>query len=515
MERLLLVDDEEWNLDGLKLILPWNDMGIELTECAVNGQEAIDIIEKEHPDIVLTDIRMPGLDGLDVAKYVFENKIMTEVIILSGYSDFEYARQAVGYNVASYLTKPVDSDELLITIENIRKKIQSKKEQTRIIKQFKTIEQNRKLSRMYLSDHQEHLSDGENCYITCVLQISKIQAREFEAKDGNYLLHLFKEGEWCGKDGVCFCNSTNANQYIFIANFKKSRTYEQQYCLIREEFERVLRVIRKKVYVEGCIGISEPYNNTSQSFKAYLEASFITENTVGNRNFNIITSEEFENNYQKVNILHQDIQDLMEMIEFGNREKTEIVLKRMRESLFSQNMIAIRLNIQEMMIGLSNLMVKHGGNMYELKREYADVFRKIWHIDSKEPLIELGEVLAEAVLDYIQIQKNEGRESLIQQIKRYVDEHYFESLILNEVAKEYFINATFFSRKFKQEIGVNFNTYVRKVRLNKAAEFLTNTDMKVYEIAQKVGFDNEDYFMKKFKEQYGVTPSVYREKNIQ
>lgn len=102
---------------------------------------------------------------------------------------------------------------------------------------------------------------------------------------------------------------------------------------------------------------------------------------------------------------------------------------------------------------------------------------------------------------------------MIVQIKNYIDYHYSESITLNEISKKYYINAAYFSRAFKKEIGVNFNDYLRKLRLDKAAAFLASTDLKVYEIAGKVGFDNPNYFMKKFQEQYGITPGKYREQH--
>lgn len=514
MEKLLLVDDEEWILDGLKLILPWNDMGIYLTECAFNGLEAIKIIEKEQPSIILTDIRMPITDGLELAKYVFENNIEAEVIIISGYSDFEYARQAVAYNVSAYLTKPIDCEELTFTIENIIKKVQKRREQAHIVSRFEEMESNQRLSKLYLSKtEKESIIEEENIYWICVFCVTELYAKDPKISDSSsHFLHLVKKSEWCGNKGLYFRNSTNPNHYIFIANFNKSIPYKIQYNKILQEFDKLLFNIKKEMYIEGSIGISDPYTNTNQSFKAYLQASFITENIVSDTKCSIISNEIFETNYQNTNILNENIRQLAEAIENGYREDTGKILDTLTNYLIRHSLITIRINIQEVIIVLSSLMMKYNGSMYELNREYADVFRQIWHVDSGEKIIELGTLLVEAVFDYIQSEKNGKKESLFMQIKRYIDDYYYEPITLNDMAKKYFMNVTYFSRKFKHEIGVNFNDYVRNIRLQKAAELLLNTDLKVYEIAQKVGFDNENYFMKKFREEYGITPSLYREK---
>lgn len=513
MEKLLIIDDEEWILEGLKLILPWNEMGIELTDTAQNGQEAIEIIENEHPTIVLTDIRMPLLDGLEIAKYVFDKAMETEVIIVSGYSDFEYARQAIKYNVSAYLTKPIDADELRVAISNIIRKLQSQREQICMANRFKEMEVNRMLSKQYLSEREINADfKDEKVYFTCVFQLSCIEMKNHQIIDPeSYFLKLIKGSEWCGKEGLCFRNSTNPNQYIFIAEFFKTTSYERQYEKILYEFEKLLVKIRREMQIEGCIGVSAPYANTSLSFKAYLQASFITENSSKDKRINIISNKEFEKKYCELNISHNCIRELTEIIESGNRKRTIDILRNMTDHWLSQSLFFIRINVQETIIALSSLMAKYDGNMYELNHEYADVFSQIWHVNSGKKLVELCTFLVEAVFDYIQSVKNENKESTVLQIKHYINNHYYENIRLSDMANKYYVNLTYLSRKFKQEIGMNFNDYVREIRLQKASRLLKESDMKVYEIAQKVGFENENYFMKKFREKYDVTPSVYRE----
>ena len=111
MEKLLIVDDEEWIVEGLKLQLPWEKYGIVLTEPARNGKEALKIIERERPSIVMSDIRMPQMEGLELAEYVCRNHKECEFIIISGYTDFEYAKKAMSYGVIGYVTKPVECGE--------------------------------------------------------------------------------------------------------------------------------------------------------------------------------------------------------------------------------------------------------------------------------------------------------------------------------------------------------------------------------------------------------------------
>ncbi len=518
MEKMLIVDDEEWILDGLKLMLPWEKMGIELTDTAENGLEAMDIIEKESPDIVLTDVRMPLMDGLELAEKIYARGIICEVIIISGYADFEYAKRAVAYNVSAYLTKPVQREELDETVREAVKKIQSKKVREVIVKQFKENEENDKLSHYYLNEKSHRELEAGKEYLTIVFQASLLRQKKDTGEDvGGIFLRLAKNENWNQGQGVFFRNHSNPNQYILIIGFQKESSYEDVYKNVIHDFERFLIRVRKEMDIEGIIGVGEPYANTAHSFKSYLQAKFIVENMQSGRECRLVTISQFEKSYSGVCVDYDEINNLITAVEYGNRQAAGIIFSTLAEKWKSRNdasLIAIRMNIQEIIVLLSKIMIKYGSSMYELNREYADIFGQIWMITSKEKLIELSMLLTEAVKDYIDSIKNEGGESVTLQIKRYVDEHFSEPLTLNDMARQYYVNAAYLSRAFKKETGINFNDYVRRLRMEKAIMLLRSTDRKIYEIAQLVGYDNVNYFMKKFQDDYGITPGAYRERKI-
>lgn len=174
-------------------------------------------------------------------------------------------------------------------------------------------------------------------------------------------------------------------------------------------------------------------------------------------------------------------------------------------------LIRARMNIQEILVSLSALLQRYERSMYLLNHEYTDIFNQIWRAGNCSELMDYCEVLLEAVTDYMDTARNAGKESVIGQIKKYLEIHYAESISLNDTAAKYYMNAAYLSRAFKKETGVNFNDYVKQIRMERAAEFLTGTDMKVYEIARRVGYENESYFMKKFRETLGMTPGQFKD----
>ena len=179
MEKLLIVDDEEWIVEGLKLQIPWEEYEIELTRTAQNGREAIEILEKENPSIVLTDIRMPLMDGLELANYVYTQKKECELIIISGYADFEYAKKAIAYGVSAYLTKPVIREELAEAIQEILGKLRLKREQKHKLDQLKDMEEYSELSQYYLLENQGQEKQTDNSrYITAVFYVTQLENKK-------------------------------------------------------------------------------------------------------------------------------------------------------------------------------------------------------------------------------------------------------------------------------------------------------------------------------------------------
>ncbi|MBP3470291.1 MAG: response regulator [Lachnospiraceae bacterium] len=517
MEKILIVDDEEWIVEGLKLQLPWEAYGIELTSTAQNGKEAIEILEKENPSIVLTDIRMPMMDGLELAKYIYTQKKDCELIIISGYADFEYAKKAIAYGVSAYLTKPVIREELAEAIQEILEKLCLKREQKQKLAQLKDVEEYSELSQYYLMENQCQEKQTENSrYITAVFYVTQLENKShMQNREEACFLRLAKEMSWNNGRGIFFNNHFNPSQYVLVVDFEKNCKIQEVYERIESDFAEFLDRVRSEMNISGIIGVSTPYDNTNQSFKAYLQAKFIVENLQGDEKCRIVPADEFGNVYGRIKVDYDEIQELMTAIECRNRKGVEKEYGRMTKKWeeSTEALICTRLNIQEILVSLSKLLTQYNGSMYELGHEYADIFAKIWSIDSCHKLVEQSKILIEAVMEHIDTVESRGKESVIIQIKKYIDNHYSESITLNEISRKYYINAAYFSRAFKREIGINFNDYLRKLRLDKAAAFLASTDLKIYEIAGKVGFDNPNYFMKKFQEQYGITPGKYREKH--
>lgn len=515
MLKLLIVDDEEWIVEGIKRMLSWKKLGIEVMQEARNGEEAILRIKEETPDIILTDIRMPKVDGLELAEYVSVEIPDLEVLIISGYADFNYAKKAMEFGVSAYITKPIERDELLENIKNAIKRIEDKRKIKKEAELNKLEHRNRELSEFYLKeDKKENMPEDKNekHYLTSVFKVYELKSKISTPEDSNTQFQRLVAGaQRDDKHGIFFQNQNVRNQYVFIIDFPKTSQKEIILEYFRKDLEVLLQKVRNEMEIQTVIGISDIYENSSLNFQAYLQAKFIVENVKKTENSQIITKDQFDMYYSNISINEKKIEEMLLAVEFGNRKQVKALFDdAIKECGRERNLlIQLRMTIQEVLIQLSRLLQKYGGNMYQLSNKYVDIFNRIWQITNMQELSEECYILLEDAMEFICTIKDEGKESTIVQIRKYLDKHYEEPITLNSMAEKYYLNSAYLSRAFKREAGINFNDYLKKLRLQKAVVLLKTTEMKTYEIAEAVGYDNVNYFLKKFKEEYGVTPSQY------
>lgn len=517
MEKLLIVDDEEWIVEGLKLQLPWEKYGIVLTEPARNGKEALKIIERERPSIVMSDIRMPQMDGLELAEYVCRNHKECEFIIISGYTDFEYAKKAMSYGVIGYVTKPVEREELEVVIKEALKKLEKKSMESRTINELQMIKENRQFTEKYLKAYiasEEELEQKK--YIMTVFHMTSLKIAKEGEDPASYFLELLRKHMSRQEHTIVFQNMLEKKQYIMITENDACADYEKELQLLKNNIKITLNKIKTKMDLEGVVGISSFYENTNQSFKNYLQTKFIVENIHSDRSCNIMALSEFEKMHSEVEIEYEVIRKLINEVEKCNKSDALKLCKNLAEKWLNGQypIMFVRVNVQEILINLSQILTKKGDSMYNLNYEYANAIGQIWKIESSENLMELLFKLIEAAIEHIHMRRDHGEETLTEEVKKYIEVHYAEPLTLADVAKMFYVNPTYLSRVFKREIGIGFNDYLRKRRLEVSAELIKTTNLKIYEVANLVGFDNPNYFMKKFLEHYGVTPSKYREEKI-
>lgn len=207
------------------------------------------------------------------------------------------------------------------------------------------------------------------------------------------------------------------------------------------------------------------------------------------------------------------LETLMSITEFASDKELEKCYRVfIQENMKSQEMlIQLRIALQEILIHTAELLKKYNCSIYQFENKYADIFYKVWLESSGETLKEQVFQLLLAVQDFIKQNRDVKKGASVALIKRDLEQNFSQPITLAETARKYYLNSAYLSRAFKKETGVNFNDYLKQIRMKKALELLMSTDLKLHEIALLVGYDNVNYFLKKFREVYGMTPSRYKE----
>lgn len=511
MEKLLLVDDEPWILEGLKCQIDWEAYGL-LVITGSNGMEAVSIIEKEHPPIVITDIRMPKMDGLELSKYIMEHEKECIVIITSGYSDFEYAQKAISYEVLSYLLKPIETEELEKSVTAALEKLKSIREVEEIRLMEKINRRNNRLSAQYLENYKpksEKPKTAKKIYVVVTQLI-------FEDMENNIDL-IFQEmmEKKCGeKAGILFFKNQHTH-HQFVTIYEKSSSFSSRQNIqdIHIEQEQWVTEIAIDLPIAFSVGISKELWSEKMIMEGYLHAKFIVDNCIPKGKVQIIAQEQFEEKYKNTRINMDRLETLMSITEFASDKELEKCYRVfIQENMKSQEMlIQLRIALQEILIHTAELLKKYNCSIYQFENKYADIFYKVWLESSGETLKEQVFQLLLAVQDFIKQNRDVKKGASVALIKRDLEQNFSQPITLAETARKYYLNSAYLSRAFKKETGVNFNDYLKQIRMKKALELLMSTDLKLHEIALLVGYDNVNYFLKKFREVYGMTPSRYKE----
>lgn len=512
MYKVLIVDDEPMIREGLRTLIPWTSYGFEIIDSASNGREALEKYHNHHFDLIIADIRMPEMSGITLVETIREHDKDVHFMILSGYADFDYARKAINARVTGYLLKPVDEDELIEYLEKLKKKL----DQQRTLNQLKVSNHSVLKNHFILSLLHEESSDHE-------FKEEELLNWQLESKE--YQIILFK-----------FLSSNNMDiedvKQLVAQSFEPERgalfIYDSRIGMIlkdipktQESYQYLLETIKKIVHVyEPIISISEVVTSIKELSAAYRQANKVLEQHFffDERGFLSIDSKPF--------LSPQEVR-------VESTEVYEAILDSSAEKIYFSIDIASQLGIEERLIEIAQLLVNERCTEDQIKRYYFRILSTVLNKCSAEKP-EIQSVLSEVSESMVDIYKQPHLSQLITYIQKllikimgsleYGDQHvqmkrledfilrnYHKHLKLEMLAEIFNYNSAYLGKLFKNHTGEYFNTYLDKVRIENAKKLL-NKGLKVYQVAEQVGFTNVDYFHNKFKKYVGSSPSNYRKK---
>ncbi len=516
METLLIADDEKNIRDGLKCILDWEELGFTLCGEAANGEEALSCILKEKPSLVLLDIRMPKLTGIDIIRIAREQGYSGRFIILSGYSDFSYAQSAIRYGVTYYLTKPIDEDELLDAINTIKEALEQEHKKSDNIALYREKAKNVILHELVTGNWKK---DG-------ITGLSSSDFQSMELVFDTYQVVIYEKFGLAPEDPsyhfADLLNITNNGNHSF-EYFKEDNknVILLKGAFARRRFEEFLHHYEKAELQEGSpmdslfLAYGRPVENLDEIYRSYEEAHTLIQrrffciqgqHTLGYEELPAITS---HNSLIHSDKLHEYCDALINYLQANNRKQIAATFFSLEEYLYNvdSSIESVRLFLTDLFLQLKeNINKTYNSSRVSLPSNSAI----IEHIDHCHYLYEIILYISGQVKSIMDSNDSSPRDSILDDILYYIDNNYQNNIKLETIAPLFGYNSAYLGKLFTKAIGENFNSYVDHRRIEHSKKLLSQKNMKVYEVSEQVGYKNVDYFHKKFKKYVGISPAEYR-----
>lgn len=509
MIKVLIVEDEPKLREGLRTFIDWNALGFTVADTAANGNEALEKYDIHKPDLVITDIRMPGMDGLQLIQQFRSFDQGLHVLILSGYADFDYAKKAITHRADGYMLKPVDEDELVNYLKQIKSQIDHEKFVERW--QHERMEWSREaFVQSLMTGAEDDLANAEQKaeelgllwksyqVLLIGLHTEDNSSNELHAQFKKKLSGIFED------TGRGFLFSYLAQIGVLLKNPILGVEMDEMYGRIRDA--------ASSLGLEFTAALGPKVCSLCEVASSYATAREINKNCFFYGEGKLLgpdtalpsTSENISEDFS-----HETLKDqLYYAIEVGNRETMRSLLRRLGQHLIANGHGEgeIKRRFAEMLTSLLGKGLKHSPELQSRSKELSDDLPNIYQARTLESLFEKTELFLGKLAGGL---NESGKHREVKIMLDLIHRNFSDNLKLETLSGIFNYNSAYLGKLFKNETGEYFNTYLDKVRIEKAKGLLEE-GLKVYQVAEKVGYTNVDYFHTKFRKYVGVSPSAYR-----
>lgn len=530
--RVIVVDDEVLIREAVSENIKWEELGYELAASLENGRDAMEFV-KQHPvDVVLTDICMPYVDGMDLSQFLYENYPRIQIIILSGYDEFEYAKRALKYDVNEYILKPITAMELSEVLANLKGKMDEKRAREEDIDRLSLTYQKNKLlirsnalASLILGSKSEEESRQElaglgisldaAAYLVAVVDIDlysgMYEIDEREKKESAlmaFAVYNIMNEIVGGRKAGYVCQGKDNRTYVLFAGGKSGELKKKSMPILEEGAKQVRRLMGLKL----TIGIGSQVQDLGSIYKSYEQA----DHAVGYRYVygggHLIDSAVTE----QAGGLEAKIDSISEALVFAVKVRDEEGIRKLLEEL-ETSLRAAAVDKTKCCLYIQRAVVAIRQVLKAADMEHTDLYGEsqtlVQEIARRSTLHEAVMCLSEfcrRISGELASQRSTGGQRYAMMAMDYIEKNYADPDInLNSICGYLNISTSRFSTIFKNATGSTFMEVLINLRMEKARELLEHTDLKNYEIAERVGFSDPHYFSVSFKKITGKTPTEY------
>ncbi|WP_295736168.1 helix-turn-helix domain-containing protein [uncultured Oscillibacter sp.] len=524
--RVLLADDEEEIRSGISRKIDWASLGLTLVGEAGNGEEALELAEQLRPDVVLTDIKMPFLDGLELCRRLRVTLPGARLVVFSGFDDFEYARQAMSLGVSEYILKPINAPELRQVLEKLRDQLDRQRLERRDMET---------LRRRY----EESLPVLRELFYTRLLsgqirpeQVQDRAARyEIDLPQGLWtaaLVHVDGLGDEGERDELLLLSVQSFLEKHFALEGCAARVVlygdmaallvhldrEERLYPLLEELERLSRLSQSYLGLRLTTGVGLPCRGPEELNRSAAGARSALDYRVLAGGGRVIYIGDLEpQSAAAPSFEEEDQRALSAAVKLGTQEQAEAVVRGLMDRLRHAGLSLSKCDLFLLEVVTCLVRLTRSGGL-PVEEVFGENFTGAVSVSDFSSLEELGRWLAERcgrLHDLLGRRRSDSTWQMVERAKDYIAGHYTdEQLSVEALCSHIHLSPTYFSTVFKREVGMSFTAYVTKVRMEEAARLLRETDEKTYRIAEAAGFSDPNYFSYVFKRHFGLSPSKFR-----
>lgn len=523
MEKLFIADDENSIREGLKQIIDWESLGFALCGEAANGKDALSQILALDPALVVLDVKMPGLHGTEVIRLARESGFSGKCIILSGYSDFKYAQEAMKNGVRFYLTKPIDEDELYQTVSQIRDELAQEKQDSTHLSAYKNRAKSSVLREVMTGTLSSPLSaDTGQAFGLDAALYQVVLCENLPAADTSSAHPLARLLQITDRENTPFEHLRIENRDALLLKG------EQGLAMLNDLLENLSQEEASCDTVPGAVFLTygRPVSDPEDIHLSYEDAAALLArrffcppelSAVGFEALRKIqrnTALPTEN--AAVFLAQSNLSDyagrLCDCLSSYNRRMIVDILQELERALeqSSDDIPRIRLFLIDLFLQIKEKMTHH----YPTRTlPFSSNSEVIAFIHNSSYLYEILRFFSEQFEAVMGALGNTAKDTILYDVLFYIDHHFRENIKLEAIAPLFGYNSAYLGKIFTKNVGETFNSYVDHRRIERSRELLLENNLKVYEIAEQVGYKNVDYFHKKFRKYVGMSPAEFRKRH--
>lgn len=529
--KVILVDDEAEVIDIMEAKIRWSELGFEVVGSAKNGVKALELVEKLQPDVVLTDIRMPYMDGLELSRKLNQDYPNIYIILCTGFDEFEYAKEAVHLDIKEYLLKPISAAELSESLMRLKENLDKEREEKLNVRKLENYFQESLpalQSNLFISLMEGRVSEEDYARFSAAYQVNMkgplfccivFHTSENHVPEGMnpLLLSMSVEREIRQR----LVEKWHCKEFLYLGNTVviMEMGSEEQMVPITDECDRFCRWayrVMGAVVTAGIGTVCDNLFNINLSYEGAREAVsyrvlYGTQRAINIRE--IVPKEQATLSLLEEGRMH----DLFRAIRVGNPEKIEEAVQKEIQKIHKHTVTIgqYHLAAMETVSNFYKFCANNSLDFNEIAGNVPNLYEKVPQMDESSLTSWMNE-MARMISEELKTARNSTSHRLVTEAQLLVREKYMDtSISLDVVCSILGVSNSYFSSVFKKETGKSFISYLTDYRMDIAEELILSGETKSYKVAEKVGYLDANYFSYVFKKRFGVSPSKYRARNLQ